>query len=162
MDRRAFIGGLALGALAGPRVTPAQPARKVYRIGILSLRMTSDLVGPQPRSPATNALLRGLRELVHVYGEHCVTEPRGSEGRPERFPRLAAELARLQVDVIFAAGPALPALKQATSTIIMTATLDPVRQGFVESLGHPGGNFNEISQDQESVEVRAAGDRSLR
>ncbi len=157
MDRRAFIGNLALGALAVLRVTSAQPAGKVYRIGILSLRMTSDLVGPQPRSPATNALLRGLRELGYVYGEHFVTEPRGGEGKPERFPRLAVELVRLQMDVILAAGPALPALKQATSTIpvIMTATLDPVRQGFVESLGHPGGNFTGFSlQSVETVGKR--------
>ena len=61
MDRRAFLGHLALGALALPRAALAQPARKVYRIGILSLRATSDLVGPQPRSPSTNALLHGLR-----------------------------------------------------------------------------------------------------
>ncbi len=157
MDRRAFIGGLALGTLAVTRAARAQPARKVYRIGILSLRMTSDLVGPQPRSPATNALLRGLRDLGYVYGEHFVTEPRGGGGRPERFPSLAAELVRLQVDVILAAGPALPALKQATSTIpvIMTATLDPVRQGFVESLGHPGGNFTGFSlQSVETVGKR--------
>jgi hypothetical protein len=119
--------------------------------------MTSDLVGPQPRRPATNALLHGLRELGYVYGEHFVTEPRGSEGRPECFPRLAVELVRLQVDVILAAGPALPALKQATSTIpvIMTATLDPVRQGFVRSLGHPGGNLTGFSlQSVETVGKR--------
>ncbi len=66
MDRRVFIGSLALGTLAVPRVTPGQPARKVYRIGILTLRVTSDLVGPQPRSPSTRALLSGLRELGYV------------------------------------------------------------------------------------------------
>jgi hypothetical protein len=75
------------------------------------------MVGPQPQAPDINALLRGLRDLGYVYGEHFVTEPRGSEGKPERFLSLAAELVRLQVDVIFAAGVALPALKQVTSTI---------------------------------------------
>jgi putative ABC transport system substrate-binding protein len=147
MDRRAFIGGLALGILAAPRVTRAQPARKVYRIGILSLRATPDLVGPQPRSPSIQALLRGLRELGYVYGEHFVTEARGGGGKPERFPSLAAELVRLRLDVILAAGPALPALKQTTSTIpvIMTATLDPVHQGFVQNLRRPGGNFTGFS-----------------
>ena len=69
MDRRAFIGSLALGSLAVPRAARAQPARKVYRIGILSpIFMTSDMVGPQPRSPLVTALLRGLRELGYVYG----------------------------------------------------------------------------------------------
>ena len=84
-----FIGSLALGALAVPRVARAEYARKVYRIGILVLRATSDLVGPQTRSPSIQALLRGLRELGYVYGEHFVTEARGSGGRPERFPSLA-------------------------------------------------------------------------
>ena len=128
MDRRAFIGRLALGTLAAPRAARAQPARKVYRIGILgSSAMTSDMIGPQPRGPSTAALLRGLRELGYVYGVHFVTEPRGGESRPERFPGLAAELVRLQVDVIVAAGPTLPALKQATSTIpvVMAASGHP-------------------------------------
>ncbi len=128
IDRRAFIGSLSVG-------------------------MTSDLVGPQPRSPVISALLRGLRELGYVYGEHFVTKPRGGEGKPGRFPGLAAELVRLQVDTIVASGPALPALKQATSTIpiVMGAAADPVGQGFVESLGHPGGNFTGLSG--QSVEV---------
>jgi putative ABC transport system substrate-binding protein len=149
MDRRAFIGSLVLGTTLGvPDVTRAQPARKVYRIGILSSSgTTSEMVGPQPRSPFGNALLRGLRELGYVYGEHFVTEPRGADGKPERFSNLVAELVRLQVDVIVAPGPILPALKQATSTIpvVMTGTGDPVAQGFVQSLGRPGGNFTGLS-----------------
>ena len=58
MDRRAFIGSLALGTtLAGPRIARAQLARKIYRIGILaSSGTTSDMVGPQPRNPFVNAL----------------------------------------------------------------------------------------------------------
>src|SRR5713101_8026725 len=111
MDRRAFIGSLGLGTLAVSRAARAQPARKVYRIGFLGSRAsTSEMVGPQPRDPFVNALLRGLRELGYVYGEHFVTEPRAPEGKPERYPDLAAELVRLQVDVIVAPGPALPAL----------------------------------------------------
>jgi putative ABC transport system substrate-binding protein len=148
MDRRALIGSLALGILAVPHVAPAQPARKVYRIGILSsVSTTSDMVGPQPRSPFVNALLRGFRELGYVYGEHFVTEPRGGEGKPERFPNLATELVRLQVDVIVASGPLLPALKQATSTIpvVTTGAGDPVASGFVQSLGRPGGNITGLS-----------------
>lgn len=76
-----------------------------------------------------------------------MTEPHGSEARPERFPSLAAELVRRQVDVIVATGTALPALKQATSTIpvVMSATLDPVGQGYVRSLGRPGGNVTGLS-----------------
>ena len=147
MNRRAFIGSLALGTLAVPRAARAQPARKVYRIGILSQGVASDMIGPQPRSPSHNALLRGLGELGYVYGEHFVTEPRGAEGRPDRFPGLAAEMVHLQVDVIVASGPMLSALKQATSTIpvVMAAAIDPVGEGLVQSLGHPGGNFTGLS-----------------
>ena len=157
MDRRAFIGSLAVGTFAVPRAARAQPARKVSRIGILALPETSDLVGPQPRSPIHNALLRGLRELGYVYGEHFVSEPRGAGGKPERFPGLAAELVRLQVDVIVAAGPALPALKQATSAIpiVMGGSADPVGLGYVRSLGHPGGNFTGLS----SQSIEATGKR---
>ena len=110
MDRRTFIGSLALGIPAAYRIAHAQPARKVSRIGILGMGTTSDLVGPEPRSPSASALLRGLRELGYVYGEHFVTEPRGAEGRSEHYPSLAAALVRLQVDVIVAPGPTLPAL----------------------------------------------------
>jgi putative ABC transport system substrate-binding protein len=107
----------------------------------------ADVAGPQTRSPAVNALLRGLRELGYVYGEHFVTEARSSEGRPEHFARLAAELVALRVDLIVALGPALPALKQATSTIpiVMTGSGDPVGQGFVQSLARPGGNITGLS-----------------
>ena len=152
MDRRAFIGSLALGTLALPRAAPAQPARKVYRIGVLGLGETAGMVGPQPRGPFSNALVRGLRELGYVYGKHFVTEPRG-ESRPERYPSVAAELVRLQVDVIVASGPMLAALKQATSTIpiVMLGVNDPVGEGLVQSLGHPGGNFTGLSN--QSVEA---------
>jgi putative ABC transport system substrate-binding protein len=94
-----------------------------------------------------------MRDLGYTYGEHFVTEARGAEGKPERFPGMAAELVRLHLDVILAVGPALPALKQATSTIpiIMTASNDPVAQGLVQSLGHPGGNITGLSL--QSVEI---------
>jgi ABC-type uncharacterized transport system substrate-binding protein len=147
MDRRTFIGGLALVALARPRAAPAQAARKVPRIGIIAQAATSDMTGPQPRNPSVNAFLGGLRELGYVYGQHFVTEPRGGEGGPESFRRLAAELVRMQMDVIVATGPMLSALKQATSTIpiVMVGAVDPVAQGFVQSLGRPGGNFTGMS-----------------
>jgi putative ABC transport system substrate-binding protein len=147
IERRAFVGGIAIGALAAPRIALAQSARKPYRIGVLSLRPASELSGPRPRSKASQALLQGLVDLGYVYGRDFVIEVRGSGGNPELFPALAAELVRLQVDVILAAGPALSALKQATSTIpvIMVATLDPVQQGFVQSIGHPGHNFTGFS-----------------
>jgi putative ABC transport system substrate-binding protein len=96
-----------------------------------------------------------LRELGYVWGEHFVTESRGAEGKPERFPGLVAELVRLKVDVIVAPGPAVPALKQATLTIpiVMAGSADPVGAGYVQSLGRPGGNVTGLSL--QSVETTA-------
>jgi putative ABC transport system substrate-binding protein len=148
MDRRGFVATLALATLTGAHVAAAQPARHVYRIGILSSRSaTSEMVGAQPPDPLINAFLRGMRELGYVYGEHFVTDPRGGEGKPERFPDLAAELVRLQVDVIVASGPMLRAVKEATSTIpvVMTGAGDPVASGYVQSLARPGGNITGLS-----------------
>ena len=83
-----------------------------------------------------------MNELGYVYGRDFVTEARAGEGRPERWPVMAAELVRLKVDVIVAPGPNLPSLKQSTSTIsvVMAAAADPVGDGYVRSLGRPGGN----------------------
>ena len=148
IKRRTLIGSAAGSMLTAPLSGYTQPGRKVYRIGILGTTATAaDMVGPQPRAPFGNALQRGLRELGYVYGEHFVTEPRSAEGRPERLPSLAAELVRLQVDVIVAGGPAMSTLKQATSTIpiVMAGAIDPVGEGLVQSLGRPGGNITGMS-----------------
>ena len=148
MDRREFDARLVLIALAASSVIRAQPARRVYRIGVLGLGTTSDMAGAHPNSPSIRALIGGMRDLGYKYGEHYVTEPRGAAGSPDRFPTLAAELVRLNVDVILAGGgPAVPALKQATTTIpiVMAASGDPVVDGYVQSLARPGGNITGLS-----------------
>jgi ABC-type uncharacterized transport system substrate-binding protein len=128
IDRRTVLGTLALGTLALSGVATAQPSRAIARIGILRLDPTSDMAGGQPRVVQVNALLRGLQELGYRYGEDFVTEPRGAAGRPQLVASLAADLVRARLDVIVAAGPALAALKQATSTIpvVMGGASDPV------------------------------------
>jgi putative ABC transport system substrate-binding protein len=148
VDRRAFIGSLAGGLLTAPLAAEAQQPGKVWRIGVLGFApTTADMVGPDPKSAYINAFVRGLRELGYVYGRDFVTEPRGAEGRPDRFPSLVDELIRLQMDVIVAVAGSLPAVKQATSTIpiVFPGCFDPVEQGFVKSLGHPAGNFTGLS-----------------
>ena len=145
INRRTLISasGLCVAAYAAL----AQPARKVHRIGILGLRPTSDLAGPAPLSPQAAAFLRAMRDLGYIYGESFVTEARGADGKPERFAALAAELVALQVDVIVAAGNALPELKRATAKIpiVMAATSDPVHSGYIQSLARPGGNIKGLS-----------------
>jgi putative ABC transport system substrate-binding protein len=114
--------------------------------------------GANPVQPSMQALIAGMQDLGYKYGEHYVTEPRGAAGNPDRFPALAAELVRLNPDVIAAGGgPTVPALKQATTTIpiVMAASGDPVADGFVQSLAHPGGNITGLSlQSTETTEKR--------
>jgi putative ABC transport system substrate-binding protein len=158
VDRRVFLGSFSLGVLACAARVPAQTARRVARIGVLTVGYpTSDMIGAEPRSAVVSALLQGLRELGYVYGEHFVTEARGGEARPERFPGLVGDLVRLRVEVIVAPGPMLPAIKQATSTIpvVMAGALDPVAQGLIKTLAQPGGNFTGFSlQSAEAVAKR--------
>jgi ABC-type uncharacterized transport system substrate-binding protein len=148
MNRRAFLSALSGSLLAAPLAAEAQPAGKVWRIGVLGFGpKTADMVGPAPKNAYPAALLRGFRELGYLYGQHFVTEARGAEGRPERYPSLVAELINLQVDVIVAVAVSLAAVKQATSTIpiVMPGVSDPVGQGYAKSLARPGGNFTGLS-----------------
>jgi len=105
------------------------------------------MIGPEPQGAFTGALPRVLRELGYVYGRDFVTEPRGTEGSLERAASIAAELVRLQVDVIVAGGAAEAALKQATSTIpiVVPQHSDPVGQGLAQSLAHPGAGTSQGS-----------------
>ena len=155
IQRRTLIG--ASGLWLAPLASHAQPARKVHRIGMLGVgQNTAEMAGPKPASPSTAALLGGLRELGYVYGETFVTEPRNAEGQVERYPGLVAELIRLQVEVIVAAGPALAACKQATSTlpIVMAGADDPVGLGVIKSLARPGTNFTGLSNQSVEVAVK--------
>jgi putative ABC transport system substrate-binding protein len=89
-------------------------------------------------------LRQGLNELGWVEGKNLVIEWREADGKPERFPSLAADLVRLKVDLIVAMGaPATHAARQATSTIpiVGLGLSDPVGQGLVASLVRPGGNI---------------------
>jgi putative ABC transport system substrate-binding protein len=111
MNRRAFLSALSGTLLAPPLAAEAQPAGKVWRIGVIGFAPTTgDMVGPDPPYAYIKALLDGLRERGYVYGQHFVTEPRGAEGRPERLSGLVDELVRLHVNVIVPVGAALPAL----------------------------------------------------
>jgi putative ABC transport system substrate-binding protein len=137
-----LIATLALIILMAPLATEAQQATTVYRIGRLS-----------PGSPLLVAHLweafrQGLRELGYVEGQNVIIEDRYAEGSQERLRDLAAELVRLQVDVIVALGAAaIRAAQHATRTIpiVMTASSDPVGQGFIASLAQPGGNITGLS-----------------
>ena len=160
MNRRdAFLASFAVVVSSAPLGASAQNARKVYHIATLGFGAgDADLSGLRPKDKSIIAFQGGMRDLGYRYGEHFVTESRVDGGRPERLPALAAELVRLQPDVIIAGGglPAI-ALKQATATIpiVMAASVDPVGQGLVQSLARPGGNFTGLSlQSTETIGKR--------
>jgi ABC-type uncharacterized transport system substrate-binding protein len=116
----------------------AQQRTKIYRIGYLSN------VAEIRRGEQEDIFRQTLRELKYVEGQNVAIEWRFSKGKLELLPQLAAELVRLNLDCIIAAGVApTRAVKQATSTIpivMANADDDPVRQGLVVSLARPGGN----------------------
>ena len=132
---RIFAIGFAFSMCGA--VVQAQPA-KVVRIGFLGPTSAASNVGRM------EALRAGLRDLGYLEGKNLVIESRWAEGKFDRLPELAAELVRLNVDVILTAGtPGIRAAKNATTTIpvVMVTSGDPVGFGFVASLARPGGNI---------------------
>jgi putative tryptophan/tyrosine transport system substrate-binding protein len=120
----------------------AQQPAKIPRIGYLA--------GTKPSTyPArVEAFRQGLRELGYVEGKNIVVEFRYAEGKADRERDLAAELARLKVDVIVTTGPTVTrAAKEATVTIpiVFAQDVDPVASRFVASLARPGGNITGLS-----------------
>src|SRR5437667_11961027 len=136
MDRRTFIFALVVGVATGPLAARAQQAGKVYRIGILE-------TVPAARNAANlDALRKGLRELGYVEGRNLTIEYRSADGRAERFPDLAAELVRLNLDLIVTRGtPAAIAAKNATGTIPVVMATMGGPGAIVQSFAHPGGNI---------------------
>ena len=140
--RRQFL--IAAGVLfaAPPLMANAQQIRRQYRIGYLT---TGD---PSTAGPLPAAFLRGLRELGWVEGQNIVIEYRWAEGKFERLPGMAADLARLKVDVILVTTTqAALAAKNATRTIpIITVVIsDPIATGLVTSLARPEGNITGLT-----------------
>jgi len=140
MQRREFIALLGGVAAAWPVGAQAQQAGKQYRIGMLET--TGEAVKPAD----IGAFRKGLRDLGYVEGRNVIIEYRSADGRPERFPALAAELVGLNVDLIVTRGtPAAVAAKNATKTIpvVMAAIGDPLL--VVASLARPGSNITGLS-----------------
>ena len=139
---RKWAGLLSLViAFAMCRDVGAQPT-KIPRIGFLGATSPSDV------SVRVEALRQGLGELGYVEGKNILIEWRYAEGKPDRLPEFIAEFLRLKVDVIVTAGPSVTrAAKAGTSTIpiVMGFDFDPVGNGFVASLAHPGGNITGLS-----------------
>ena len=140
-----LIVALTLTVLAAQPAAAAQQAAKVPRVGFLF---------PGPTAAATTriaAFLEGLRGMGYVQGQNVTLESRVAENKPEQLPPLAADLARLPVDVVLAVSPvAVQAARGATKTIPIVAVdleTDPVAARLVASLARPGGNITGIFFD---------------
>ena len=143
MRRRDFIKVIAGATAVCPLVVRAQQqVGKVFHIGVLET--TSQALN----GDNFDAFRQGLHEFEYIEGQNLVIEYRSADGHNERFPNLATELARLNVDLILARGtPAALAAKNATRTIpiVLLGIGDPVEQGVVASLAHPGANITGLS-----------------
>jgi ABC-type uncharacterized transport system substrate-binding protein len=136
--RRAFaILAACLLLSTAPLAGEAQPATKLYRVGVL------DVVSESANAANLDAFRQGLRKLGYVEGQHFVIEYRSADGRPARFVDLARELVRLEVDVIVTRGAsAALSARHVTSTtpIVVASSGDPVFAGLAVSVARPGGN----------------------
>jgi putative tryptophan/tyrosine transport system substrate-binding protein len=141
MRRRRFIAGLGSAAICPLTARTQQLAMPV--IGFLSLGP------PRTNSDAVVTFRKGLAEVGYVEGQNVAIEYRGANGQSSQLPTLAAELVNRQVAVIMTGGFRGPVLaaKAATSTIPIVFFFggDPVEQGIVASLAHPGGNVTGVT-----------------
>ena len=133
------IIAIVVAVIFGGAVAQAQQPRKIPWIGYLA----GSGSGPSP------VFMQGLRDLGLVEGKNIAFVFRTTEGKNERYSELAAELVRLNVDIIVVGGnTGIRAAKKATNTIpiVMLSVGDPVALGLVASLARPGGNITGLTQ----------------
>jgi putative ABC transport system substrate-binding protein len=155
MNRRFWLCSFFASLLGAPVVALAQRSGRVYRVGVL---------GVLPADPSDadavrlgEVFLQALRERGYVEGDNLVIERRFWGGVVDRLPKLAAELASLNLDVVTVnTNPAAKAMKEATSStpIVMLLVSDPVGAGLVPSLSRPGGNLTGVTDIQEDLTLK--------
>jgi len=145
MRRRNLVDLLGIAAFAFPAwplSADAQQSGKIMRVGVLTDE------GPSLAAKSFEPIAQGLRDFGWVEGQNVAFEARSSNGKEEALPGLAAELVRLQPDIIVAVGtPAARAAETATETIpiVFTRVSDPIGLGLVTSLARPSGNVTGVS-----------------
>ncbi len=149
-----FAAALALALPAAAVPSPGQQPGKVYRIGYLwggagpSPANTTPQQCPIKGGSGWQAFVEGLREHGYLPGQNLLIECRWMEGQEERAPALLAELLALKPDLLVAnTGTGVRVAKQATSTIpiVLVNVNNPVEQGLVASLAHPGRNVTGVA-----------------
>ncbi len=139
---------ILLSAVATLILTSVFPAAAQQPTNIPRIGYVSGTGSPSDPGPYVEALRQGLRDLGHIDGNNIMTESRGAEGKPDRYPSLVNERVQLKVDVLVV--PTLPAIlaaRLATKTIpiVMVTNTDPVAGKLVDSLARPGGNITGLS-----------------
>jgi putative ABC transport system substrate-binding protein len=159
VNRRKLLIALCASVLAALPGAFAQQANKVWRIGFLyyGSRQSAREAGRY------EAFLQGMRELGHVEGKTFVVEERYADSDADRMKAIAAELARLNLDVIVSTATPMHQVLLGTSGVPVVVTLspDPVAEGLAKSLGRPGGNFTGLANitvelSQKYIELLAA------
>jgi putative ABC transport system substrate-binding protein len=133
MRRREFIKFLGVAATTWPIAARAQQAGKVWRMGFIA----------HGHESFYDALFEGLREYGYEEGRNLIVERRYARGHAERFKEFAAEMVRLNADVVVVVTtPAALALMNASKTIpiVHPNAIDPLNTGLIASLARPGGN----------------------
>jgi hypothetical protein len=134
MRRRAFITLLGGAAVVLPLAARAQQSAKIWRMGFIA----------HGHESFYDALFEGLRDYGYVEGQNLIVERRFARGNAALFKDFAAEMVRLNVDIIVVVTtPAALAVKNATTTIpiVHPNAIDPLNTGLIASLAHPGGNL---------------------
>src|ERR1041384_6815368 len=142
MNRKLLFWLLTIVLLSSVSSAQAQQPKPYARIGFLGA------TSPSVEAGRIEAFRDGLRELGYVEGKNTVIEWRWAEGNLERLPMLAAELVRLNVDVIVAGGSTSTGAAKGTTTripIVMAQVNDPLGSGIIASLARPGDNLTGLS-----------------
>ena len=143
MDRRRVLLTSLAGAVVVPLAAEAQPAAKIYQVGVVS-----NAGSPKTWRAQYASFIDGMRELHYVEGRNLILRPAFAEGKAERLPALISELVNAKVDVIVTSATVETlTAKRATSSIpiVMWVVPDPVINGLVASLARPGGNITGLT-----------------
>lgn len=153
MRRRQFFSVIGGAAAGWPLAAQAQSSGKLRTVGFLGASAAST------QAQWTAAFVKRLNELGWIEGRTIAIEYRFAGGRNERFAELAAELVRLNVDVILTDGGATLAAKKETSTIpiVFAVAADPLGAGYVSSLSRPGGNVTGSSVQASDTATKRLG-----
>jgi len=152
VNRRHFMAIAAGVVIAGPQVLRAQQGTRRPIVGFALGRIpVREMAGPDPSFALARAFVHGLRDLGWSDGRNILIERRSAQGRPERAPKIIADLVARRVDVIVTGATdwLLDAAQQATRSIPIVAIFneDPVVARRVNSLARPGGNVTGVTSN---------------